>query len=515
MIRSLRPLSVFFVLLMLVRLEPSPAWGQKPKPEPKAEPAKRQTHKVEKGPFKIEVSLKGIFEAEDMTEVALSPEAWIPEKGGTLRVLKAVQHGAAIRKGETVLWLDLERIDQVIADLKMESDLGELAYKQAEEELRVLENASLQDRASAERLKKQVDEDLRRFLDKDKAATQKRAHFYVKSAANWLAYIKEELRQLEKMYKANDLTEATEEIILKRQRDMVERAQFFFKEAEEDRDQVLQIDLPRREQSLKELAAKTALLVYKARIVVPLEMEQKRLTLEKLKTQRAKSAERLHKLRKDREGLTLKAPQDGLVYYGKCVRGQWITAGEMARKLQRGQTLMPDEVLFTIVARPVFVRAVIEEKDLHLVRDGQVGKIVPTADPDRKLAGKIQQVTYVPISAGQFECRIHLVPGKDTPRLSLPPEAFLLPGMACTVKLTPYRKTDALAVPAAAVFTEELDEDQHYVYRALKDGKHEKRPVTIGRKTASQVEIVQGVREGDELLLEKPAPSAKTKKGAS
>ena len=42
------------------------------------------------------------------------------------------------------------------------------------------------------------------------------ANFSVKSADNMLAYEKEELRQLEKMYKADDLVEETEEIVLKR-----------------------------------------------------------------------------------------------------------------------------------------------------------------------------------------------------------------------------------------------------------------------------------------------------------
>ncbi len=71
------------------------------------------------------------------------------------------------------------------------------------------------------------------------------ANYQVKSANDSLAYAKEELQQLEKMYKASDLTESTEQIILKRQRDQVERGAFYLKLAEYDRDMFFKISLPR------------------------------------------------------------------------------------------------------------------------------------------------------------------------------------------------------------------------------------------------------------------------------
>src|SRR5262245_28934316 len=39
------------------------------------------TYKVEKGPFKVEVACKGVIEAEQMTEIAVSPETWTPDTG--------------------------------------------------------------------------------------------------------------------------------------------------------------------------------------------------------------------------------------------------------------------------------------------------------------------------------------------------------------------------------------------------------------------------------------------------
>src|SRR5262245_56740740 len=74
--------------------------------ESKSDAAKPPTHKVEKGPIKVEVSLKGVFESDDMTEVVLSPDAWT----SSLSVVKAVEHGTPVRKGDLLLQLDLTKI---------------------------------------------------------------------------------------------------------------------------------------------------------------------------------------------------------------------------------------------------------------------------------------------------------------------------------------------------------------------------------------------------------------------
>jgi multidrug efflux pump subunit AcrA (membrane-fusion protein) len=50
--------------------------------------------------------------------------------------------------------------------------------------------------------------------------------------------------------------------------------------------------------------------------------------------------------------------------------------------------------------------------------------------------------------------------------------------------------------------TDELDEHKHSVQVLEKDGKITTRPVTIGRKTDKQVEILKGLEEGEKVVLE-------------
>ncbi|HEY1376680.1 MAG TPA: hypothetical protein VGF55_07790 [Gemmataceae bacterium] len=453
---------------------------------------KPPTHKVEKAPFKVEVTLKGVFESSALTEISIKPEAWTGALGG-LTVVKAVEPGTAVKAGDVLLTLDREKIDRAVRDLEADQQLADLAIRLAEQELPILERTAPLDQAQAEQAKARSDEDLRKFLDVDRPLSVESAEFSVRNAKNNLEYVEEELKQLQKMYR-KDLTEETEEIILKRQRNQVETAKFMLKQSENRRDQTLKVDLPRREQDLKDATAKTAVTLEKARTTLPLTVNQKRLALEKAKYDRARAAEKLANLKKDRDLFTVKSPTDGIVYYGRCVQGQWPAAAGLVAKLQKGGSVAPDEVFMTIVRPwPVTVRAAVEEKDRALVAVGAACKVTPAALPDVKLAGKIDRVSRVPVG-GSFEAVV---------AFDAAPGDLVVPGMACTVKVTTYTNAEAVVVPAVAVFDDELNDDKHYVYVAAANGP-EKRPVTVGKRSGGRAEITAGLQAGDEILLAKP-----------
>ena len=492
----------FLGVLVVAALAGGLAGSVQPKPQTKAskpaeKPAKESkpaTHKVEKGPFKIELSLKGTFEGEDMTEVRLSPKAWIPALGAApMTVLKAVEHGTPVKKGDVLVEIDLERIDQMIKDLKSEAAIAQAAIQQTEKELPILEKDLPLDLASAERNKRIADEDLDRFLKVDRALEEESANRMVEMANYYLESSREELKQLEKMYRSKDLTEETEEFILKRTRFEVRMAEFFVKMSRIRDDQTLKIELPRRDKALHENSAKAEVALEKAVSTLPLALQQRRLGLQKSKYDYDKNAEKLERLEKDRETMTVRASSEGIVYHGKWVNGQWSSDP----KLQRGGIIAPEEVFMTIVKpRPIFVRASVEEKELHFLKPELKGKAAVAGYPDLKLPAELKHVSAVPESAGKFQARIAV-------RLE-PDASVVMPGMACTVHFVPYHKKEALTVPSSAVFTDDDDEDAHYVYVPTEAGKSEKRTVKIGKKSEHKTEILEGLREGNEILTSKP-----------
>jgi multidrug efflux pump subunit AcrA (membrane-fusion protein) len=465
--------------------------------KPPKDTARPATQKVEKKPFKIDLVVKGILEPEQGAEVAFraQPLVGLQVGPGPLVVRKAAEHGAKVKKGDVLLELDTRRIDQTISFLETDLRSADAAIKLAEEELPLLEKTLPLDLAAAERSKVQADEDLAYFLKVSRPESEKQAHQFVKMAKFSLEFAKEELRQLEKMYKANDLTEDTEEIVLRRQKHYVEMMEHSFKRAELSRDLTLKVELPRREQSARDNAVRQALALDRARTTLVPMMTQKQQALVKMRSERDKLARGLEMLRKDREAMTITSPADGTVFYGKFARGQWESAGTLAAKLTPNGVIPAEEVLMTVVPPgPLHVRVSVDEKDVHLLKAGLPGKAELTLNPERKLAARLEKVSPVPAVPGKFEALVtlHVPPGS--------PE--LVPGLACSIKFVPYARKDALTVATSSVVEED---DGHAVYVAGKDGKAEKRTVTPGRAARGRTEIVSGLVPGDEVLLEPPA----------
>ncbi|MGA2059542.1 MAG: hypothetical protein ABSG67_03600 [Thermoguttaceae bacterium] len=473
--------------------EESAAAPSKPaKEEPPATPP-APTYSVKREPFKIQFDLDGTFESRNMTEIIFHPEEW-----ASFTVVQAVEHGARVKKGDVLIEFDSDKIDKAIADLRTEQQIAEVALKMSEDQLATLEKSTPLDLEASQRSQRLAEEDLKNYQDVIRPNAIKEADKYVKFTHQNLDYDREELEQLEKMYKADDLTEETEKIVLKRARDTVERAEFQVEQEELQRDQLLKFRIPRADEQIKETVERRSLAWSKDRVELPLTLDKQRLDAAKLKVQIARSKERLKNLLADQELMKIKAPSDGYVYYGRCQRGKFNEITSLTESLRRGGNAMPHHVLMTIVeSRPLMIHSTVSEDRLQYIRNGMDGKASPTGYPDIKLDVTLDEVGKVPISMGSFDLQFSLDLEDQVPKV-------ILPGMACKIKLTPYSKSDALIVPPKLVSTDPLDDEKHFVYLQLKDGKTEKHDVTIGKQNDKQMEILKGLSEGDKILLEPP-----------
>ena len=450
------------------------------------------THTVKKGPLKVTFDLDGVFEAETAREIAVKTEEW-----SMLTIKSAVEHGTRVREGDVLLTLDADDLDKAIADLRAELSISEISMQQSEDQLRALEKTTPLDLEASERAARIAEEDRKYFFEVDRPFTVKMVEFSLKVARQYLEYQEEELHQLEKMYKADDITEETEEIVLQRARDSVEQAKFMVDYTKIYHDQAMKFTLPRMEDMVKESAQRTSLNWKKDKVELPLALQQQRLELEKTRVQRKRSEEKLDKLLADRKLMTVKSPIDGIVYYGECEQGKFSDSTSLADKLRPDGAILPDQVVMTVVRRrPMFIRATAPEKQLHYLRPGLTCVAIPTGYPDLRLPATIDHLDDIPMSPGNFDLRL---------KVTLDREAkWLVPGMTCKIKLTPYLKKDALSLPQKAVMTDELDDEKHFVYVPDKDGEPTKRDVKLGEKTDKKVEILDGLSEGDKVLREAP-----------
>ncbi len=457
-----------------------------------AKPAKkkRTTHKVAPKKLTVDFTVDGSFVADNMTEVILRPDSWMDYE-----IVEVVPHGAEVHAGDVLVKFDSKRIDEAIAEMELEQRLGELSLLRAEAELPRIEKMLAMTMTDAEQANERTLEDYDLYQKEERDLIVKLAKANLDQSTQMLQYEKDELEQLEKMYKADDLTEETEEIVLKRQRAAVKMAETYLKVAEFSYDYQVRLSMPRQDADIKESVDRQKLSYERTKSSLQLDLNKARYELEQERAARTKALEKHAKLLADRALMTIKAPVDGTVYYGRCTQGQWTDLGSMIEKLKPHGRVNGETVMMTIVdRRPLHLEAQIGEGVRPHVAVGQSAEVTPVGDEQsKKISAKVESVTSIPVAQGKFGIKLS-IKESDLPE-------WLVPGLTGKVKVTTYEKKNALVAPKKAVHAEEDDADEKYVW--LVDGEDvEKREVTTGKTKGEEIEITDGLEKGDVISLD-------------
>ncbi|MFQ5627997.1 MAG: efflux RND transporter periplasmic adaptor subunit [bacterium] len=201
--------------------------------------------------------------------------------------------------------------------------------------------------------------------------------------------------------------------------------------------------------------------------------------------------------RKLREGFIL-APRAGLVVYAT------IGAEGEAKKITVG--MIPFEgmdLMYLPDVSSMMVDVEISEVDLSKIKIHLPAKISLDAYPDAEFDGevntiadlakkKISKITGKPTGAKVFDVEVKV--NAEDERLK--------PGLSATVDIIVNERKSALYIPLEAVFIDELDRTTVYVRQG---DKIEKRVVSLGESNDRVIIVLDGLKEGDELLLGRPS----------
>lgn len=463
-----------------------PSVKEKPEEEKKSDkPAEPALHKVARGEFELKVELDGILQSVQQTPLSIAPNAW-----NDFTVVEVAAHGTEVKKGDVVLRFDPVKLKEEIADLKKQAPLAELNLSLARQELEALEKTTPVALANARRGKIEAEQDLAYFEDVTRALRERDAKENVRRIEQNLSYSQEELNQLKKMYEADDLTEETEEIILKRAQNEVAYYEWLLEQTRERSARTLNTTIPRELDSQRRNAENLSLAWRQAERGLPDALRKKRLEVESQERDARKAGERLADLENDLALLTVRAPHDGVVYYGANSRGKWITAATIDRKLVPGGKIAAHEVFLTVAkAAPLSIQVAVPEGKLRHLKPGLKGRACPAFDPEAEFETQLKSVSFVPYADHTHDA-VFSVPGAAADPEGPP----LFPGMTAKVRLDLYQTDEALTAPKKAV---RKDAKGHHVH--LKDGS--RREVKVGKSNDDTYEILSGLKEGDEIKL--------------
>jgi membrane fusion protein, copper/silver efflux system len=160
------------------------------------------------------------------------------------------------------------------------------------------------------------------------------------------------------------------------------------------------------------------------------------------------------------------------------------------KKALQGMRFMPGEALYQVVdLSSVWVLAEVFEQDVAEVKVGANAQIKVPAYPDRSYAGRITYV-YPTLSAETrtIPVRIELAN----------PGTLLKPSMFAQVELQSPSRAPALTVPLSAVIDSGV---RRVVLVQVGEGRYEPREVKLGRRGAEVVEVLEGVRDGERVVV--------------
>ena len=182
----------------------------------------------------------------------------------------------------------------------------------------------------------------------------------------------------------------------------------------------------------------------------------------------------LNKTRKVMKGLHIHSPFDGIV---------------MKIGARDGQRITPNTELYKIAdLSRIWVIVDLYEDDLPWVQLGDEANMQVAGIPGRTFKGKVSFIyPYLEAKTRTLKVRLEF----DNPKLALKPEMF------ANVTVKASKQFNAVVVPLEAIIRTG-EQDQVFVQRGV--GKFEPRTVTLGVEADGLVQIVRGLKVGEQVV---------------
>ena len=194
------------------------------------------------------------------------------------------------------------------------------------------------------------------------------------------------------------------------------------------------------------------------------------------------------KLKKQLENCQVRSPQDGVVVYAK----------QEGKRVELGATVHFKQQLFSLPDMThMQVKAFVHESALRRIQPGQKAEIRIDAFRDAVMTGTVVRIDSF------YDSVRHWMSGGVKEYIaivnidSLPSSISTKPGMSANVQIKTGQLLNALVVPFPAV----AEQDGKYVCYVASGDEVTRREVVLGDNTENNVEVAEGLREGETIVL--------------
>ncbi len=445
---------------------------------------------VETKRFERTLERSGTLVPGQFEPIILIPEAYA--KGFTVE--RVLPHGTPVNEGDIIVRFDPGPLTEQIQRAKMDAESASIRHRNGMEQAEVDQVMEAASREEAENQLLGAKKDLEGWEKYELDFSQRQRVLSDQAYKNMIDDQKDELSQLEAMYRDDELVDATEELVLKRSRRSLAQAHA---------NQRLRLDRQRYSVEYGESEATKA----KRRTVLSRELalrkveRSQRLTARSRKDSLAraedsykKAQEQVEKLEKDRALLTVHASRSGVLYHGDP---QDYRPGKVAPRYKKWSSVPLRKILFT-VGDPSQLQVAfdIQESEIAALRPQLAVRVSPVSAPTASILGTLSYETFPSPDSSQgaenkYQAWATLT--KST--------VGYLPGMRVKAEVVVEEFENAVVLPRNAIFG---GGEESHCFLLLTTGECKRVNVKVCGSKDNEVRVEGPITAGQKVLLCKP-----------
>ncbi|RME38847.1 MAG: HlyD family efflux transporter periplasmic adaptor subunit, partial [Planctomycetota bacterium] len=442
-----------------------------------------QADKFTVGPrsFSVVLKEKGELQAAKATEITCEVE-------GRSTIIYLVPEGTAVKKGDLLVELASDAIEDRIRQAELREANAVAAYEAAKAELDIQRDRNASDIRKAKLQIELAELELKKYAEGEWAQQLKDAQIAIDQARINLKRREEDYKSAQELYKRDFITKT-----------QYQEDEFNYQKAKWDLEKALKAKevlesythvaaLRKRESDLEE-AKKEAERVIKNAEALEL---QKQRNLEGKKKELDLIRAELAKYRAQREKCRITAPTQGFVVYYSGGGRHFMSNDTQIRE---GATVHERQVLMTLPDTSEMIVVVrVHEAKTDKLRLGQRAVVRVEGMPGKTFTGTVTKIAAVADTQNRWlnpdlkEYETHITLD--------PTDAQLKPGVTAYVQIEVETVENVLAVPVQSIYAKG---GRRYVFRQNGD-EPEPVPVKVGAIGTAWAEIREGLREGDRVL---------------
>ena len=513
--------------------------------------ASKATTKVTRGGLSITVTESGTVLADKRVNILNGLEHWV-------NIVSAAEEGTIVKKGDVIIEFECKVLKNIIENAELAVENHKLSLEQARKQQIIQKKQAASSLIQAQNWVRGATENLAVYEKLSKSA-QARAEDglatakenltrYVETGGAWENALKDadtaivrnwrrldiEREKLEFKIEINnnpELESPYSKTEIKGYTMLVDQLENVLLKSIRTRELLIEYDHPNTkrqlEEAVKQAETNLALLI---EFTIPQAFRTKRAALAeaKLGLDKTKSGheaarawkafeikgkeailkkreKRLKELFEERDKLTVEATVDGMILH----RPGWMPGGARPIELKRGERLYPKAKLMVIpdMSTLMIKTELLDSLNIHLKR-GSLGprgtEVTFTLDaiPGKEFKGHVLKTSPLPKDTGTSWMRAGISAYDvyvevDWEAAGLIPGRNLIPGMSSSVTMHLVDIKDTLSIPVVSLYSRE---NVHYC-RKIVDGREVEQRITVGLRNESRVQILDGLDEGDDILL--------------